>query len=171
MVMSPARLGPENDCTGETTVIVKTDPSSHQTGRPTSTNPKLSDSNKNLVLGPKWGLTPRQTGRLTVCRNVTLTFDFLSQSVLREIREPAVSSWKTESTEVFANGRPWWKHGRRGKRRSPHCRKSLRSNAEYRCEIDASQCRQKLMNTEAEGSAALEAVARQPVKKQLTENI
>jgi hypothetical protein len=30
---------------------------------PTSINPQLSESNKNLVLGPRWGLTPRLTGR------------------------------------------------------------------------------------------------------------
>jgi hypothetical protein len=31
------------------------------------------DSNKNLVLGPGRGLTPRLTGRLTVGRNITAT--------------------------------------------------------------------------------------------------
>jgi hypothetical protein len=50
-----------------------TDPSSRQRGRATSTKPQPSDSDKNLVLGPRWGLTPRLTGRLTVSRNVTLT--------------------------------------------------------------------------------------------------
>jgi hypothetical protein len=29
----------------------------------------MSDSNTNLVLGPRHGLTPRQTGPLTVDRN------------------------------------------------------------------------------------------------------
>jgi hypothetical protein len=38
-----------------------TDPSSPQRGRPTSTKPRLSWQHKNLVLGPKWGLTPRLT--------------------------------------------------------------------------------------------------------------
>jgi hypothetical protein len=33
----------------------------------------MSGNNKNLVLGPRWGLTPRLTDRLTVGRNVTLT--------------------------------------------------------------------------------------------------
>jgi hypothetical protein len=37
---------------------VMTDPSSRQRGRPTSTKPQLSDSNKNLVLRPTWRLTP-----------------------------------------------------------------------------------------------------------------
>jgi hypothetical protein len=40
---------------------------------PTSTKQQLSDSNKNLVLGPKWGLIPRLIGRQAVSRNVTLT--------------------------------------------------------------------------------------------------
>jgi hypothetical protein len=34
--------------------IVKTDPSSHQRGRLTSTNNQLSDSDKNLVISPSW---------------------------------------------------------------------------------------------------------------------
>jgi hypothetical protein len=74
MVMNPAGLGSENDCAGEgQQQLHTTDPSSGHRGRPTSTNPQLSDSNKNLVLGPKWDLTPRQTGRQTVGRNITLT--------------------------------------------------------------------------------------------------
>jgi hypothetical protein len=47
--------------------------SSRETGRPTRTNPQLSDSNKNLVLALRCVLTPRQTGGLTVGRNVTFT--------------------------------------------------------------------------------------------------
>jgi hypothetical protein len=38
------------DCAGES------QPSSRQRGRPTSTKPQLSGSNKNLVCGPKWEL-------------------------------------------------------------------------------------------------------------------
>jgi hypothetical protein len=34
------------------------------------------DSNKNLVLGLRWGLTPRLTGLLTVGRDVTLISEF-----------------------------------------------------------------------------------------------
>jgi hypothetical protein len=49
-----------------------TDPSSHQRGRPTSTNPQLSYSNKNLDT-PNVGLVPRQNGQLTISRNITLT--------------------------------------------------------------------------------------------------
>jgi hypothetical protein len=53
-----------------------TDPSTRQRGRPISTIPHLSDSNKYvyLVLDPRWGVKPRLTGRLTVGRNVTLTW-------------------------------------------------------------------------------------------------
>jgi hypothetical protein len=48
-----------------------TDPPCRQRGRPTSTNPKLSDINKNLVLDPTWGITPREIVRLTVGCNIT----------------------------------------------------------------------------------------------------
>jgi hypothetical protein len=60
-----ALMRPSSNCKWQTI--------SHQTGRPTSTNPQLSYSNKNLVLGPRWGLTPRQTGRLIVGCNITLS--------------------------------------------------------------------------------------------------
>jgi hypothetical protein len=36
-----------------------TDPSSRQRERPTSTKPQLSDSNKNLVVSPRWVLYPK----------------------------------------------------------------------------------------------------------------
>jgi hypothetical protein len=49
-------------------------PASRLKWRPSSTEPQMSDSNKNLVLGPRWGLTPRLTGPLTVGRNLTLTW-------------------------------------------------------------------------------------------------
>jgi hypothetical protein len=76
--MSPVGIGTVNDCAGEDQQQLQTtDPSSRQRVRPTSANPELSDSNKNLVLGPRWGLTPRQTGRLTG-RNITLTLNLLS---------------------------------------------------------------------------------------------
>jgi hypothetical protein len=42
-------------------------------GTPTATNSQMSGSNKNLVLGPRWGLTSGLTGRLTVSRNLPLT--------------------------------------------------------------------------------------------------
>jgi hypothetical protein len=53
-----------------------TDPSSRQRERPTSTNLQLSDSNKDLILSPRWALyskTDWPNGRLTVGRNITLT--------------------------------------------------------------------------------------------------
>jgi hypothetical protein len=61
MVMSPPELRPENDCAGEDQQqLLTADPSSRKRGRPTSTTPQLSDSKKNLVLGPRWGSTQRQ---------------------------------------------------------------------------------------------------------------
>jgi hypothetical protein len=39
------------------------------------------DSNKNLFLGSKWGLTQRQAGRMTVDRNIIFTL------TLRELVE------------------------------------------------------------------------------------
>jgi hypothetical protein len=75
MVMRPAGLGLENDCGGEDQQQLQmTDPSSRQRKRPTSTNLQPPDSNKNLVLGPKWGYTPRQTGLRVVGRYETLTW-------------------------------------------------------------------------------------------------
>jgi hypothetical protein len=57
MVASPTGLGPENDCAGEDQQQLQTThPSSRQRERPTSTNPQLSDSNKNLVLSSRWVL-------------------------------------------------------------------------------------------------------------------
>jgi hypothetical protein len=50
-----------------------TDPSSCQRRRPTSIKQQLSDSNINLVFGPRWGLVPRLTGRLIVGRKAALT--------------------------------------------------------------------------------------------------
>jgi hypothetical protein len=54
MVMRPAGLGPENNYDGEDQQLSTSDVSSRQRRCPTSTNPQLSDSNKNLVLGPRW---------------------------------------------------------------------------------------------------------------------
>jgi hypothetical protein len=48
-----------------------TDPSSRQRERPTWTNPQPPDGNKNLILSPRRGLALRQTGRLTVGRNIS----------------------------------------------------------------------------------------------------
>jgi hypothetical protein len=57
MATSPTGLGPKNDCAGEGRQQFKTaDPSSRQRERTTSTNPQLTDSNKNVVLNPRWVL-------------------------------------------------------------------------------------------------------------------
>jgi hypothetical protein len=57
MATSPMGLGPENDCAGEgQQELLTTDPASRQRGRPKSTNPQLSASNKNLAVSPRWVL-------------------------------------------------------------------------------------------------------------------
>jgi hypothetical protein len=67
MVASPNGLEPENDCAGEALQQLQTtDPSSRQKERPKSTNPQLLESNKNLVVNPRWVLysnTDWQTDR------------------------------------------------------------------------------------------------------------
>jgi hypothetical protein len=56
MITSPTVLGPENYCSGEgQQQLQTTDPSSRQRGRPTSTNPQLSDSNKKFGRKPQMG--------------------------------------------------------------------------------------------------------------------
>jgi hypothetical protein len=82
MVMSDAGLRSKNDCAGEGQwQLYTTDPSSCQRGRPTLTNLQLSDSNKNLALGPTWSLEPRQTDRQTVGPNVTLNLSYVVENV------------------------------------------------------------------------------------------
>jgi hypothetical protein len=61
---------------------------SHHRGCPTSTKLQLSNSNKNLVLDPRRGLTPRLTGQLTVSHKVTLTE--VSQKSTADTHESAV---------------------------------------------------------------------------------
>jgi hypothetical protein len=57
MVAGPTGLGPKNDRAGEDPQKLQTtDPFSRQRERPTSTNPQLSDSNKNQVVSPRWVL-------------------------------------------------------------------------------------------------------------------
>jgi hypothetical protein len=72
MVTRPKGLGHVNDCAGEgqQQQLKTTDPSSRQRERPTTTNPELS--NKNLAVTPDGCFIPRQTGRLTVGRNIRL---------------------------------------------------------------------------------------------------
>jgi hypothetical protein len=50
-----------------------TDTPSRQRGRPTSIKQQLSDANKNLVFGLTFGLTTRQTDRLPVGHDASLT--------------------------------------------------------------------------------------------------
>jgi hypothetical protein len=69
MVVSSTGLGPENDCAGEVQQqLYTTDSSSRQRERPTSRNPQLSDSNKNLVVSPGWVLYSK-TDWPTDCRS------------------------------------------------------------------------------------------------------
>jgi hypothetical protein len=57
MVANPTGLGHENVCAGEGQQQLKTaDQSSRQRERQTSTNHQLYDSNKNLVVRPRWVL-------------------------------------------------------------------------------------------------------------------
>jgi hypothetical protein len=42
-----------------TAITAVTEPSSRQRGRPTSTKPQLSDSNKSLALGPQKGIVTK----------------------------------------------------------------------------------------------------------------
>jgi hypothetical protein len=81
-----------------------TEPSSRQRGRSISTKPQLSDSNKNLVLGPKWGFTQRLTGRLTVGHNsistLTLTCEFSSAVGIELVwlgNQSRIDSWSWRS--------------------------------------------------------------------------
>jgi hypothetical protein len=58
--------GPEKDCAGKDQQhMQKIDPSSRERGRPTETRPQLLNSNKYLVMSPRWGSTPRLTDWLT----------------------------------------------------------------------------------------------------------
>jgi hypothetical protein len=58
----------------------------------------MTDSSQNC-LGPRRGLTPRKTGRLTVGRNITLTLT--ERSLLS-----AISSRETDQSEVVGDSRP-----------------------------------------------------------------
>jgi hypothetical protein len=81
MLMGTMGLRSEKDCAGDARQKLKTtDQTSHQRGHPTSTNLQLSKNNqrekgKNWSGVPDGCLIPRRTGRLTVGRNITLTFD------------------------------------------------------------------------------------------------
>jgi hypothetical protein len=73
MVMSPARLGTENNCAGERQQqLYMTGPSSRQRKRPTSTNLQMCDRNKNVVLGFRWVLDTKLDWPTLVGRNIML---------------------------------------------------------------------------------------------------
>jgi hypothetical protein len=61
---------------------------------PPSTKLQMSDSNKTLVLGPRWGLTPGLTGRLTVSRNVTSTLTYGATNVAPSLKDRPLPSSK-----------------------------------------------------------------------------
>jgi hypothetical protein len=74
------------------------DPTSRQRGRPNWTEQKISYKEKvkkkNLVMGPRWGSTPRLTDWLTVSRNVTWTWtwkDSLGMVADEDSRDPATA--------------------------------------------------------------------------------
>jgi hypothetical protein len=57
MVATPKGLEPENDCASENQKqLQKTDTSSRQRECPISTNMQLTDSNKIMVVSPRWML-------------------------------------------------------------------------------------------------------------------
>jgi hypothetical protein len=60
----------------------------------------LSNTNKYLVVGPRWGFIPGQTGRLTVGRNIRLRLRLrLSLYRVRRVSEPRVQHG-AKKTEV-----------------------------------------------------------------------
>jgi hypothetical protein len=75
MLMNTVGIGPENDYAAEIHQQLQTiHPSSRHRGCPTAINPQLYNSNKILSCSPEACLIIRYIGRLTVCRNITLTF-------------------------------------------------------------------------------------------------
>jgi hypothetical protein len=77
MVMSPTGLRPEKDCAGEASQqLLSTDSSFRQGGCLTSRYPQIYKDNDNKETwsrAPDAFLTTKQTGRLTVGRNITLS--------------------------------------------------------------------------------------------------
>jgi hypothetical protein len=93
MVLSPAGHRPERDCAGEALQQQEiTDLSSRQRGRYKITNQQMSKEifkeKEKLVTDPDGGLTPGQTGRLTVGRKLTLTLTSLHFPVWRRVGIP-----------------------------------------------------------------------------------
>jgi hypothetical protein len=82
-----------NNCKGQIRLLFKE--------RPTTTNPQLSESNKNVVLGPRWGLTPRETGRMTVDRNITLTL-----TMVESVENFSCEEWEARNRGLVKFGNP-----------------------------------------------------------------
>jgi hypothetical protein len=96
------------ECTAIASQLKITDPTSRQRGRPTSTNPQLYQNNqrekeKNLSRVPDVCLIQRQTGRLTVGRNITLTLTLTSITVFfcRTYTIPKLSPWSESASELY----------------------------------------------------------------------
>jgi hypothetical protein len=83
VVVSPAELGPENDCAGEDSSGCnrQTRPLVRE-GAPYRQARKSQTIIKIWSYAPDRGLIPRETGRLTVGRNITVLF---SSVVCRKI--------------------------------------------------------------------------------------
>jgi hypothetical protein len=80
MVMGPAELGPENDCAGEDQQQIN--------DRPILSSKRAHHINKPSTVSQKQKI-PRQTGRVTFGRNITLTLTLIS-NLLRFIYESVV---------------------------------------------------------------------------------
>jgi hypothetical protein len=76
-------------CCGSTRDYIRRSQQQRQThplvreGAPPKTKQKLSNSNKYLVMSPRWGSAPRLTDWLTVSRNVTLTLTLVVSQRLK----------------------------------------------------------------------------------------
>jgi hypothetical protein len=79
--------------------------------------------------------------------------------------ESADSSWETDRSEVAADGRPWWK---RGKRSSPHC-KPLRSNTEFAGRQTPASEDRSSGTWKPKNPPVCSVTSRQPVKTQQTQ--
>jgi hypothetical protein len=59
------------------------------------TKQELSNSDKYLVMSPRWGSTPIRTDRLTVGRNVTLTLTSIQNIVAHLLKARTVKPAET----------------------------------------------------------------------------
>jgi hypothetical protein len=96
MLMNPVGLRSEKGCAGDARQKLKsTDPTSHQRGRTTSTNPKLLKKIIKERMGKinRGSQIPTLTGRLAVDRNITLNLTlthYLYTSHLSSFTKPAI---------------------------------------------------------------------------------